>query len=372
MPRERDGVTIAVDARELGPKPTGVGRYLASLLERWAVLPEAHNHRFVLYTPRPLVLDALPPGDPRFTVRLVPGTGGTWWEQVDLPRAIRADEPPDVLFAPGYSAPLRARWPVVLTIHDLSFFARPEWFPRRGRLRRQWMTRLSARRARLVLTDSQFSRREIVRFLRVPDTKLRVILLGAPSPPLAPEPPPARGPVILFVGSLFNRRRLPDLIHTFEQVARRHGRARLEIVGDDRTYPPQPLGAIAAASGLGTRISIRSYVPDAELAALFLTAGVFVFLSEYEGFGLTPLEALAHGVPLVVLDTPIAREIYGDAARYVPLGDISGTAEVVLKLLMDEDARAAVVARAPATLARYSWDTAARATLAALSEAANR
>ena len=97
--------------------------------------------------------------------------------------------------------------------------------------------------------------------------------------------------------------------------------ARLVIAGADRSYPPLDLAGLAKEAGVGKRVEIRDYVTEPELDALYARASVFVFLSEYEGFGLTPLEALSAGVPIVVLDTPIAREVYGEAAWYVPRDD---------------------------------------------------
>jgi len=128
-------------------------------------------------------------------------------------------------------------------------------------------------------------------------------------------------PLLLFVGSLFNRRHLPDVIEGFGRLARRHADTRLEIVGDDRTTPPVDFDRLVRQADAGDRIRIRSYVSEEELASLYARARGFVFLSDYEGFGLTPLEALASGVPIVVLDTPVSREIYGDAAVYVPQPD---------------------------------------------------
>jgi glycosyltransferase involved in cell wall biosynthesis len=98
-----------------------------------------------------------------------------------------------------------------------------------------------------------------------------------------------------------------------------------------------------------------------------MRAHVFGFLSEYEGFGLTPLEALSAGVPIVVLDTPIAREIYGDAAWYVPPeSDVRGATAAIRTLLEDPSSREPMLSRAPEILARYSWDTAAEQTLAGI------
>ena len=381
---------IAIDARELFGQPTGVGRYLANLLAAWATLPEARRHSYVLCEPVGAV-SFIPPASPPLEIlrRPVPGGRGAWWEQTRLPLALRRERS-DVLFAPAYSAPVLAGLPVVVTIHDLSFLVHPEWFRWRERVRRRWLTTWSARRARSVLTDSQFSRAEIVRLLRVPAERVRVIPL-APTPPGPHEAAAAGGgpgvepsartgvrpgsqeaharereALVLYVGSVFNRRRLRDLIKAFAIVARTNAALRLEIVGDNRTHPHEDLPAIAAGAGVADRVGIRAYVSDAVLADLYARAAVFAFLSEYEGFGLTPLEALANGVPPVVLDTAVAREVYGDAAAYVPKDDVDAAADAIRVLLFDAGARASILGHAPAVLGRYSWERTARETLSAL------
>jgi len=182
---------------------------------------------------------------------------------------------------------------------------------------------------------------------------------------------PRREPVVLYVGSVFNRRRVPDLISAFRQVAASVPGARLEIIGENRTHPRQDLEALRRASGAGDRIRVRSYVTDAELADAFRRASVFAFLSEYEGFGLPPLEALAGGLPAVLLDTPVAREVCGPAARYVPRGDEGALAAALIDLLQKPEARAALLNEAAGVLTRYSWPEAARQTMSVL-EAAGR
>jgi glycosyltransferase involved in cell wall biosynthesis len=183
---------------------------------------------------------------------------------------------------------------------------------------------------------------------------------------------PSREPLVLYVGSIFNRRRLRDLIKAFAIVARPRPGLRLEIVGDNRTHPHEDLQAIAAGAGVAAQVEVRAYVSDAALADLYARATVFAFLSEYEGFGLTPLEALANGVPPLVLDTDVAREVYGEAALYVPRDDLDATADGLRALLFDARARDSVLRHAAAVLGRYSWARAARATLDALESAAAR
>lgn len=358
---------IGVDARELLGATTGVGRYLGELLVRWTLRDDRTARQFLLYTPEPIPL-RFPRGTVEYRILRAgsrPGRG-TWWEQMHLRRAAAKDRP-DVFFAPAYTAPLLSGIPLALTIHDISFVVHPEWFRFREGIRRRWLTRRSADTASVVFTDSEFSRSEIVTHFRVDASKVKVIPPGVPSRDegiSAHRHDVGREPVVLFVGSIFNRRRVPDLIAAFAALAVDFPNARLIIVGEDRSWPPLSLDEVAAREGVSSRVEFKSYVPDAELATLYRQASVFAFLSEYEGFGFTPLEALAAGVPIVVADTPVAREIYGDAAHYVGVGDVTGTATVLRQLLSDPQAGDARRPHAPGVLARYSWERAARETLA--------
>ncbi len=222
-----------------------------------------------------------------------------------------------------------------------------------------------------MLTVSEAARREIISHFGLPENRVRCIYPGVISlTPRNESRPSVREPIVLFVGSVFNRRHIPDLIRAFKPIAKSHPAARLEIVGDNRTHPHEDLPAIAAAAGIASRVSIRPYVFDAELAELYGRARAFALLSEYEGFGHPPLEALGSGVPSVLLDTDVAREVCGDAALYVAKGDIAGTTAALNSLLFDETVRQRVLDAGPAVLARYSWTRAGAETLAALEAAA--
>jgi glycosyltransferase involved in cell wall biosynthesis len=366
---------IGIDAREMMGRPTGVGRYLSELLRAWSAPDSgvATRHELVCYGPEPLTAAARTVcGGLRMVERIVPGAGGTVREQVALRRAAAADRL-DVFFAPAYTAPALTRCPQVVTVHDLSFCAHPEWFSWREGMRRRVLTGASAHRAAAVLTVSRFSAGEIQAHLGVPASKIRVIPHGvAPPTSLLAGPASAamREPLVLFVGSIFNRRRLPDLMAAFAGLWRAHPEARLLVIGENRTFPRQDLDRIASECGIAGRVTIRRYVPDHELAQAYRTASVFAFLSEYEGFGLTPLEALACGIPAVVLDTPVAREVCQEGAVYVARGDIAGTTAALGDLLTNDARRAAQLAAAARVLSRYSWPAAARATIEAIEDAA--
>ncbi len=216
---------IAIDARELQGKPTGVGRYLSELLAAWTALPAASAHEFIL-------------------LRARRGRGGTAWEQLDAapagaPRRRRRAASPRR--TPGRCArPV----PMVVAIHDVSFAAHPEWFSWREGVRRRLLTRL-ARAPRGARADDlgvlEARDRAPPRHRCLED---RGDLSGRDvdgrcggAGPSRSAPTPFRISLILFVGSVFNRRHMPELIEGFARLARRHSGARLEIVGDNRTTP---------------------------------------------------------------------------------------------------------------------------------------
>ncbi|GMV23516.1 MAG: hypothetical protein AMXMBFR57_34650 [Acidimicrobiia bacterium] len=357
-------LTIAIDARELAGRPTGVGTYVAGVLRVWA--ESTFPHRLQLLSHAPMADDTVPPALGA-DVRVEPAAvGGTWWEQTVLPRLVR-ESGADVLLAPAYTAPLRLGTPTVLIVHDVSFFAQPSGYRWREGLRRRVITRASARRARRVLTDSAFSAREIVRYLGVAPERVTVAAQGAPA---WTGDAHATSPHVLSVGTLFNRRHVPELLEAFASVVARVPDATLTIVGQNQTQPPIDPLALAAALGIGNCVRWRPYVSTAELDDLYRSARAFAFLSDYEGFGMTPMEAAARGVPSVVLDTEVAREVYGAGALRVPLA-VPAIADALCTLLTDDQVHADTCALARERLAAFPWARTAEIVRAALEQAAS-
>ena len=356
---------IVIDGRELVGRPTGVGRYVMSVLTQWATGKTGHRFTVIVPGAVPAELAALAP---TIHVHQVSATSiGTIFEQFRLP-GIVTSLAPDVFFAPAYTAPLRRTCPTVLLIHDLAYFAHPEWFRWREGLRRRWITRWAAANAAALLTVSHVSAHEISAFLNHPEAGIGIAPGGAPDVDVAVDDTP-RAPIVLYVGSIFARRRIPELIGAFADVVKHVPAARLVLVGDNRSTPPVDPNALAAAAGLATQVDWRRYVSDDELHALYGTARVFAFLSDYEGFAMTPAEAIAKGVPAVMLDTPIAREVYGDGALRVGPTTRELSAALIT-LLTDDRAHEAQLAQGRAQLSTLSWQRTADVILTALTKAA--
>ena len=232
-----------------------------------------------------------------------------------------------------------------------------------------WLTRRSAHAAARVLTVSQFSRDEVVRLLGVPAARVQVIYSGPSALATAPDDRGAARRLILYVGSVLARRHVPELVDGFARLVRRRPEVHLAIVGDPRGVPSVDVGAHVRAAGLQQHVTVRGYVTDAELAALYGQAAAFAFLSSYEGFGLTPLDAIAAGIPTMVLDTPVAREIYGDAAHRVAAPEPALVEASLEQVLFDPAERTRLAEAWRARAARFTWATSGRETLAALTAA---
>jgi glycosyltransferase involved in cell wall biosynthesis len=272
---------------------------------------------------------------------------GHAWEQAALPVRARKAQ---LLLNPANLAPVAFPRNVVV-IHDAAALRDPTWYsPTYAALQRRLLP-LIAKRARLVITVSEFSRRELQALLGV-DAK---VVPGGVDPRFRPDadPGPARAaldlgrPYVLTVASRTARKNLSSLTAT----ARRLETKGIELVaaGGDRPQFRDEAHQRAGIRALG-------HVPDDHLPGLYAGAAAFVLPSLYEGFGLTCLEAMACAVPVVAARAGALPEICGDAARYADPRDEAGLADAVEAALGDDSARAAGPARAK----QFTWDRTVR------------
>ena len=364
---------IGVDARELQGRTTGTGRYLRNLLRLWSL---DRSLSLVAYFNGPA------PADPVLSAAIVArplGDGtvrGTRWQQRVVPPAATRDGL-DVFFAPAYTCPLALRVPRVTTVHDLSFFSLPHEFALLDGLKRRALVRASVRESARVLAQSDFTRRELRAFFPEAAARVRVVPLG-PDDDLPPGPSRAEaraglglsGPLLVTVGSIFHRRCLPELLRATAALARHHPGLRLEVVGENRTHPWLDVEALVRQLDLAGRVRLSGFLTDADLALRYAAADAAVFLSDYEGFGLGVLEAMARGVPVVASARPAMGELFGEAALLVDPRDPQAVAEAVARVLGDAGLREDLIARGRVLAGRFSWRQTAADTLEVLEEAA--
>ena len=293
------------------------------------------------------------------------------WEQVAQPWALRQDQV-DLVHAPVYVGPLATRRPLVITIHDLSFFLYPELFPRGNRLYLQSGTRRSARQAACIIAVSQSTRRDIQEILGTSRSRVHVIYpgVGAEMHPIhdaerlaslrarysLPEQ------FILCVATLEPRK---NILLLLEAMARLRDEADLPhrlVVAGGKGWFYETLEARVEALGLQERVLFPGFVPDGELPLWYSAAELFVYPSRYEGFGLPPLEAMACGTPVIVSDQSSLPEVVGHAGIQLPPEDPALWAQIIAEVLASPSQRDAMREAGLERVRSFGWDATARAT----------
>ncbi|HVE68695.1 MAG TPA: glycosyltransferase family 1 protein [Solirubrobacteraceae bacterium] len=289
---------------------------------------------------------------------------GQLWEQAALP-ALAAARRAAVVYSPANLAPLA--WPRnALLLHDVAALRHPEWYsPAYVRWQRAVVPR-AARRARLLITVSEFSRREIAAATGVDPAGIAVVAggVGARFRPDADAPAAAAAlglsrPYVLTLSTRYGRKNPGALA----LAARRLAAEGVDLVaaGGERPY----MRAAGAAPGVRS----LGYVPDALLPGLFAGARAFAFPSRDEGFGLPVLEALASGTPVVAGDSGALPETCAGAARLVDPGDERAIADAVVGAVADEAERERLRAAGLRRARELTRERAARETDALLAAA---
>jgi glycosyltransferase involved in cell wall biosynthesis len=257
----------------------------------------------------------------------------TWYPRLRAPRGA------DVLHCPTFRGPFRAPAPLVVTVHDLAVLRHPEWFNRWTRVYSSFAVPRVVGAAHRVIAVSEFTKRELVELLGVPESRVAVVP-NAVEDVFTPDGPKADGDYVLAVGTLEPRKNLA-------RIAR-------AVDGELRVVGARGWGGVEVPANV-TWLPAAS---DAELAALYRGARCLVYASLYEGFGIPVAEALACGCPIVTTAGSPMAELAGADAVAVDPTDVAAIT----------DAIAHAVAPAPRRIA--SWDDVAARTLAVYEEAA--
>jgi glycosyltransferase involved in cell wall biosynthesis len=291
-------------------------------------------------------------------------------EQFEIPLALRRERI-DLFHAPHYVLPPLTPTRSVVTIHDCIHLMFPQYLPHYGAYAyaraSMW---LATRRADRVLTVSEASKRDILRFLKTPAEKVSVIYNGIDErfgrAPDAEEVRRVRErfqlnePFILYAGNIKPHKNLERLIIAFSRL-RKSGLedVKLFIIGDEVSKYATLRRAVHQYK-LHKYVRFFGFVPDQTLAVLYRLADVFAFPSLYEGFGLPPLEAMASGTPVVTSNVSSLPEVVDDAAVLVDPYDPRAIEDGLRRVLTDPELRATLRARGLAKAREYSWERSVR------------
>lgn len=301
-------------------------------------------------------------------------------EQLELPGKVRASGV-DVLWSPGYTAPLFACCPQAVSIHDMQYKAFPQDLTFAARLATDILVRGAARRAARVIAVSQFSRDEIVKYTSAGANKIDVVYEAA-SPAFADPLPgaererllghliPGARPYLLCVAATYPHKNVQALVKAFGQLMHTIPH-HLVIVGNARLGEPEVTRALEAM-GDSSRVIRLKRLSERELVALYQGCAAFVFPSLYEGFGLPVLEGLMAGVPVVTTRCASIPEVGGEAAVYFDPNEPTALAAVIRSVLGWSAAeRQERIQRGRRFAQGFSWTTTGVETLKILRELAS-
>jgi glycosyltransferase involved in cell wall biosynthesis len=262
----------------------------------------------------------------------------------------------------------------VLLLADIFWLAHPGWLPAHIALPRTLATRNSVKRTDRIVTTTEFSRREIIRLLRVPPEKIAVVPHGVRtefgerlSTGKISEVRARYGIGCRYIFSLNDihpRKNLAGLVEAFERLKSRSRLPHQLIMAGRSLWRYPKFYNRVKSSKFADDIKILGYVPSEDVLALYQGAELFVYPSFYEGWGLQVHEAMIAGVPIAVANNTTLPEIAGDAADTFDPHDIGDMSQSMERVLADPALRQTLVARGFERVKRYSWRQAAEATLA--------
>ena len=352
---------IGIDVRKL--HDFGIGTYIRNLLQQLARFDR--DTEFVL-----LCRSEDASGLAAFlgeNFRTVVVTAGNYSlaEQVAIPLALQR-EGVTLFHAPHYVLPPLVRCRSIVTIHDCIHLMFPEYLPNRfAHAYAKASITLAARRAKRILTVSESSKRDILRFVDVPADRIDVIY-NAYDESFAIEPREEdvlrvreryqlQDPFVLYAGNVKPHKNLERLIEAFG-IVRREGldALKLVLIGDDISKYAVLRRAVHRLQ-LHKHVRFLGYLPEETLAVMYRLARVFVFPSLYEGFGLPPLEAMASGTPVITSNASSLPEVVGDAAILVDPYDPDAIAGAIRRVVSDETLRNDLRRRGLARAKEFSW-----------------
>ena len=301
------------------------------------------------------------------------GITGHLWEQMVLPAIVKGN----LLWSPSNIGPLTVARQV-LTIHDLASLDHPEWFDRRFATWYRSIIPLLARRARRVITVSEYSKQRLVELTHIPESRVSAIPNGVNGrfrPKSANEIQQVRKKTgipsttyLLSLSSLEPRKNLKRLLEAWRLSASGlPNDAWLVIAG---THGKDNIFRTTSLEPIPSRVMFAGFVSDDDLPALYSGAVALVYPSIYEGFGLPALEAMATGTPPIVAKSTSLPEVVGDAGLLIDPLCVEDLAESIIRIVGDYDLRIKLSRRGIARAQEFTWERAAASTLRVLTEAA--
>lgn len=357
--------SIGIDARKYFD--FGIGTYIQNLILGLSAISTIHSYAvYVSHDDAPEIF--LPDGWKKIGVRYGKYSIG---EIVAFGRQVRR-QGVDLFHSPHYTLPIGLKRRSVVTIHDLTHLRFPQYFNPIQRSYAHIAIRHAVRHAGAIITDSEFTKQDILRLFRIHKDNVHVVHLG-----VREDFKPVRDqemlqafrnryrlqkPYILYVGSTKPHKNIPTLLHAFKNVSSRYNDLYLVFAGES-FFENKKLMAESNSLRVSDRIIDLGRLTTDDLRCAYSSAEMLVLPSEYEGFGLPAVEAMACETPVIVSNGGSLPEIAGQAALVFALGQPNLLFECIDNLMSNTLLRKDLIAKGKKNLLRFSWRVAAQKTL---------
>lgn len=354
---------IGIDASHANKNQrTGVEEYCFQIIEEFKkIIPS--DTKVILYSNEAL-LSELAQIPNNWEIKILNWPFKKMWSQFRLAYELWKN-PPDVYFSPGQLLPLFAPKNSVVMVHDSAFEAYPTAYRFFGRQYLKWMNRLIVKKAKLILTSTEFNKKELLNFYgQFLENKIKVIPLAYDSDKFNMDAKVDKniyGKYILSIGRLEEKKNTKRIVEAFNIIKKDLPDLKLVLVGQPGAGYEQVKQAVESSEHKQD-IILLGFVSSENLYSLLRHAQVFVFPSLYEGFGIPILEAMATGVPVVASDISALHEVGDEAAVYADPIDVEDIATKVLNLIKDEDLRKQKIILGLQRVKNYSWSNTAAQT----------
>ncbi len=361
---------VAIDIRRAGDY--GFGTYIRNILHQLARIDDGVSYLLIGQKRHLAEFDALPAN---FELLNYPHEPGTFHTHLQLPWILR-QRGVDVLHMPWFYAPAMLSTRLVITVHDLSDVVTPAaTVPVPVQAGRLFFAKRALARADSILSVSKSSKRELARTFGIPEAKIRVIYNAVDQPFLdEPMPPDAdrilerhavNSPYVLYAGNINPRKNLPRLIEAFA-VAKAElsdhpelSQLKLLVIGEALGHHADLRNAVVR-SRVREDVRFLGFVPRPVLRVFYAHARAFLFPSLYEGFGLPPLEAMAHGTPVLTSNVSSLPEVFHDAALLVNPENVFEIARGIRQVVTEKALRETLIRQGYERARSYSWERAAQ------------